>query len=269
MSPRKALSAVAVAAVLIAAGSASAAPIFPVFTVDSSVLGAGAGTINPFVANDIGGPYNETITFTSATTFDVSIQFSAGNFILDDTNGNTTLNAAQTGLGSTYGLYALFTGSGTVSTSGTTATFDLNPGGALDVFLDPNNDTTFAQPATGATAYATTNGGEDVLLASGVAITGQGTEGINAPNLTGAFGQSTTFTLTPSGSTFFIAPVPFYSISLQSGQFESFPLSASGTQRLTGTLNANFTSVPEPSVITLMGIALLGLGFVTRRSKRS
>ncbi len=251
------------AAAFLVVSAASAAPLTPVFTFAPGA-GEGGSLGASFKANNIGGEYNEALSLTSATDFDVSIQFSSASFSLKDTLGNTNYNAGETGLGFNYGLYALFTGSGTYS--GSPATFILNPGGSLKFYLDPSNNTKFTQAASGSVEYGRLNFVDDLLLSTGVGINGIGFNA-GGPNLFGAFGQTTSFNLTADGLTHFIDPIPFYDVSFQSGQFEGFPVVAGTTTYLTGTLNAVF--VPEPSAIALTGIALLALGFVGRSRRRA
>jgi hypothetical protein len=121
------------------------------------------------------------------------------------------------------------------------------------------------------------NTGDDLLLATGNPLAGQGNldpslstcgagggAGINC----GSFGSTTSFLLTaPVGTGFFIAPNPFYDLSFQSGQLNNFTLS--GTQVINGSLDVVFGRVPEPSTTALLGLSLLGLGFTVRRRKQS
>lgn len=269
----------AVAAISMFAGANAQADVFNPFTVQPT----GPAVSAPFEADRITGGYAEVATFnpTSATggTFTVSLRWVAGQFIANsDSQDPDELAANRTGLGFDYGLYALYTASGTytMAADGTTKfMFMPSADDNLEVYLDAAVDTDFTAPATGDMDWGRTGAGDDILLAFGKPLDGVGTlnpnlesceggggSGINC----GSFGSTTSFELTGAGSEFFVLPDPFYNLSFQSGQLNNF--TPSGTQYINGSLDVTFNNeVPEPASVGLLGLGLLGLGAARRRKQ--
>lgn len=268
----------AIAAISMFAGANAQADVFNPFTVQPT----GPAVNAPFEADRITGGYAEVATFTptsaSAGTFQVSLRWVAGQFINNsDSTDPDELAANRTGLGFDYGLYALYTASGTYTMGANGRTnFMFTAGtGDLAVYLDDNVNTTFVTPGSGASAYGRVNAGDDILLATGNPLAGEGNldptlsscsggggSGINC----GSFGSTTSFELTGAGSEFFVLPDPFYNLSFQSGQLNNF--TPSGTQYINGSLDVTFNNeVPEPASVGLLGLGLLGLGAARRRKQ--
>jgi hypothetical protein len=287
-SLRKTLLTRTLAGVFTLATSGAIAQSFPDFTVNEiSVPGASSSTVS---ADKITGNYTEVLTFNGSPsngTFDVALRWNAGQFVAN--NGSTPVASQLGGITpNQYGLYALYRGSGTYTTTGSLTTFIYNPTGSLSVFLDPASNTTFTQPGTGTTPFITGNNSDDIALANGITTTGQGQldpslptcpaaggsgSGINCGN----FGVNTTFNLSAAGTQYFSAPVPFYNVSFQSAQLNN-GVAPNGTQVINGSLDVTFVGggsvppgpgpspVPEPASIALLALGLIGLGLSRRRN---
>jgi hypothetical protein len=233
---------------------------------EGSVPGA---AVNTYTADRFVGGYQEIVTF-GAGTFDVSILWTAGQFF-DDGAG---VASQVGGFGaSSYDMYGLFQASGTFVPNGAGGSlFTFNSGGTLNLLIDADKDNAYAAPLTGDLAWtATGNTADDILIATGEVLSGAGVldptlstcgPGVNC----GSFGTNTDFNLTAAGKNFFTAPIPFYNVSFQSGQFDNF--NVVGTQSIVGSLDAVF-NVPEPSVLALFGLGLLGMGGVARRKTKA
>ena len=236
-----------------------------------------------FSADKITGNYTEIATFIPSAgdpnsgSFNVSLLWNAGQFV--GNNGNTPVD--NTGLNQTtngYGVYALYMASGTFSIAGGVNTFNFTPGtGMLQMYLDQDRNTTFTPPGGGAGEFELASTGDDRLLAEGEPLSGSGVLIPALPSCTqtggigcGLFGATSDFELTDFGRTFFTSPNPFYTMSFQTGQLNTFlPV---GTQTINGSLDVTFSEpgeVPEPASVGLLGLGMLGLYAARRRNKKA
>ncbi len=289
---RKALIATAsMAAITASAGSAQAAT-FPVFQFDPSVFdvpGIGLDITTIQQADRITGTFYENLNILSAT------DWSASGFVVFQTiqdQNDAGINALDSGLTVTYGLYATFTASGTYTQTATGVTFNLdNATGNLyvDDFTDGNllTDNVYDTDPTGGYTLPAPDA-NDALLISGIFFNALGAYSVGPPP-TGSYtinfmptrltdtGVSCSADGVSAGSgpgcSYFIDPNPFYVLSNLSGQFANPPTSVAdflSRPTVTGSADLYFapSPIPEPATLTLLGFGLVGVARFRRKNAK-
>ena len=272
---RKTLTSLALGAAL-GVGMTSQAFAGPgVFTFDPTGIPGGGANSGAFSADKIDMTTSELLTVTSPTTLVGQGWGIANGFDM------SSVPVSNTGLGSQYGFFILFTltatnTSGVIGTPGSTQTLDtLN----FQVYADQGNTQAFTAASingsgVGVPASPTGPSGSDTLLASGSLINGTGNAGFNPSGGSGgAYLNSTeTFSLTPAGSLVFTSPIPFFNMAFDefnnTSQGLTYGHSGVGAPEVAineATGSVDFNNAPEPASLAIFGLGLAGLGVLRRK----
>lgn len=266
--PKKLLAACTFAAA-IACGSASAAPLFQVqegavgaptvsnlFTADRLTFGYDARIIQTIVGGDLAGA-DDPFTMNGFLN-KASFELGAGNAL------STQLNAFGDGGYKIYGVFTI-TGEADPLGGGILATANSL---SLTLYLDPDADTLLGFDG-GNNVTIGGGTGDDGALATFSMISAEAH--IFGGLANGDFDSLLNITLTALGASFFVDPDPFYLIENFGGNIQTLS-GASLTDSFVGIATGagvELFLIPEPGMLSLFGLAILGMGAVSRRQRKN
>lgn len=280
-----------------------AAATNPPFQINPDT-GLGVTGYSTFTADQMNGLSNALIQQTGVTTQTETGTLQLENYSLGGAllSHNVTGLDAEAGDANSYGAYFKYT----VNVSGLTgleapSAHGVITGGSFTFYGDVGNNDTFTPASTSATGgtapTVTDNSPSDVVIATGTAVGGTvDTNASGTPNFT-AFasfilcdgtanqgllgstvitgGAASACSSSFDATKYFVAPVPFYSLDVNSA---IVPSGFTAGADLTGTppnitlngLQADvaFIQTPEPASLAMFGFGLIGLGWFARRRRK-
>lgn len=263
---KKSLISAAVAASLFALSSAASAAPTPMsnWYIDTDGAGGNAPVLVQNFLDLVGRAFVEN-TFTSATTF--SFQ-EAGLFAAATADGGSGVGGANL----SPALTANFLATGTGTAGGTLA---FTPGGTLKVYSGATDIADFSLLSGSANLFA-----NSTLPNGTVSLIFQATAMNPGYFFNSSMQDLAAVVSTPEGLvlgmattnvTSYNSPIQTALISAYNAGFGTSLVSATGNGSTTLNLSNNgqfAMAVPEPSMLSLLGLALVGFGFTTRRKSK-
>ncbi|SFO22646.1 flocculation-associated PEP-CTERM protein PepA [Nitrosospira briensis] len=255
---------------LLASSSVFAAPLFQ---VQESVAG---GAANVVTADRISFEYHARIdqTITGGSLAGNDDNFIEEGFLTKAAFGSPTGGSIPSQLNSLgpegYGMYGIFTITGEadpLGAGGIQANFDT---AVMTLFIDPGQDTVLALPAAGPVVPGGVTADDFAIINFTLSA---GEAHIFGGLANGDFDTLLNVSLTAAGQAYFIDPVPFFPLENFGGNTETFT-GGSLTESFIATADGGGielfqTQVPEPGTLALLGLGIMGMGFISRRRIKS